>query len=262
LFGGISEPTTYGIALKMKTPFYANIIGSTTAAVFAGIVHLKAYAFGAHSLTGLPIYLGTNGDKSNFRNAIITAAIAIVVTCIAVWVLGFDDSIYNDDEKDLEASKEVKKVSDSKVFAPTSGEFIPASEINDDVFSAGTLGKVFGIKSNSGKIVSPIDGTIAVVFQTKHAIGLKSSSGAEILIHVGIDSINLQGKGLETFVKVGDQVKVGDLLLQYDKSVFEKNNIDDITIVALSNSDNFSNIKINDDSKNVNVGDSILFAYK
>lgn len=261
LFGGISEPTTYGISLKMKTPFYANIIGSTTAAVFAGIVNLKAYAFGAFSLTGIPSYLGTANNQANFKNAIITVAIAIVVTCIAVWILGFDDSIYNDDEENAK-EEAIKEVCDSEVFAPTSGMYVPASKIDDDVFSAGTLGKVFGIKSNDGKIVAPVDGTVEVVFQTKHAIGLVSDSGAEILIHVGIDSINLQGHGLETFVKVGDHVKVGDLLLKYDKAIFEKNDIDDVTIVILSNSDTFDNIKMNDDSRNVNVGEQILFGFK
>lgn len=262
LFGGISEPTTYGISLKMKTPFYANIFGSTVAATFAGVVHLKAYVFGAFSLTGLPSYFGTVNNQTNFRNAIITVAIDIVVTCIAVWVLGFDDSIYNDDEKDIPEDSKAKEVSDSEVFAPTTGKFVPASKIDDDVFSSETLGRIFGIKSSDGKIVSPIDGTISVVFQTKHAIGITSNSGAEILIHVGIDSINLKGQGLENFVKEGDQVKIGDLLLKYDKTVFEKNNIDDVTIVMFSNSDSFGKVKINNDSRDVIVGDSILFAYK
>lgn len=262
LFGGISEPTTYGISLKMKTPFYANIIGATVAAIYAGIVNLKAYAFGAYSLTALPAYLGNGNDNSNFTHAIITCIIAIVVTAVAVWILGFDDSIYSDDENVEEPTKEVKKVNDSEVFAPTSGRFVPFSEIDDDIFSTETLGKVFGIKSDNGKIAAPFDGTVSVIFQTKHAIGLVGDSGAEILIHVGIDSINLQGHGLETFVKVGDHVKTGDLLLQYDKSVFEKNNIDDVTVVVLSNSASFANVKINDSSRNVNAGDRILFAYK
>lgn len=260
LFGGISEPTVYGIDIKMKTPFYAHIFGATVAALYAGIVHLKAFAFGAISLTALPAYLGTSNDQSNFLNAIITCVIAIVATSIAVWVLGFDDSIYNDDEKS--SSNDAKAVSDSKLFAPTTGKFVPFSEIDDDVFSAGTLGKVFGIKSSDGKIVAPVDGTISVVFQTKHAIGIISNTGAEVLIHVGIDSINLQGQGLETFIKVGDHVKTGDLLLQYDKSVFEKNNIDDVTVVVLSNSDSFSNVKINEKSIDISAGDQILIAYK
>lgn len=212
LFGGTSEPALYGISVKMKKPLYATIIGSTVAGIYAGIVHLKVFAFGLFSVVGIPGYYSAK-YSSNLQHAIITAVLTIGVTMIAVWILGFDDSVY--DDYDEESAEDVdtapivlnENVDDSEVVSVTSGKIVKQEDIKDEVFSTGVIGKTVGIVSNDGVCYSPVDGEIASVFQTKHAMAFKSKEGTEVLMHVGIDSVNLEGEGFKVFVEEGDTVK-------------------------------------------------------
>ncbi len=237
LFGGISEPTTYGISMKMVKPYWANIIAASIAALYAGLVHLKAYAFGAYSLTSLLAYMGTEGDTSNFIHACITVAIDIVVTVALVYIFGFDDSIYGDDETPL-----TKKLNDGEISMPVEGAYIKQADLTDNTFKQGFLGACFGVKPSKNEIYSPINGTVKVVYETKHAIGIVGENGEEILVHIGIDSVNLKGEGLENYVKEDDVVTPSTKIASYDKAVFEKNNIDQTVIVALTNSNDFQEV--------------------
>ena len=247
LFGGISEPTTYGISMKMVKPYWANLIASTIAAVYAGLVHLKAYAFGAYSLTSLLAYMGTKGDKANFIHACITVAIDIVLTVILVYIFGYDDSIYNDD--DGEAKKTLdKKVRDDEIIAPVEGEFIKQENLSDNTFRKGILGPCFGIAPSGTNIYSPVNGIVNMVQESKHAIGITGESGDEILVHIGIDSVGLKGEGIENFVHVGDKVTTKTKIASFDKSVFTKNGINDTVIVVLTNSNSFKVIDFKESS--------------
>lgn len=236
LFGGISEPTVYGISMKMVKPYWANIIAASIAALYAGLVHLKAYAFGAYSLTSLLAYMGTEGDTTNFIHACITVAIDIVFTIALVYIFGFDDSIYGEDEDE---SVIETKLNDGQFVMPVEGQYIKQEDLSDNTFKQGYLGACFGVKPANTEIYSSVNGVVKVVHETKHAIGIVGENGEEILVHIGINSVNLKGQGLESYVKVGDKVITKTKIASYDKAVFEKNNIDETVIVALTNSKNY-----------------------
>lgn len=264
LFGGTSEPALYGISVKMKKPLYATIIGSTAAGIYAGLVHLKVFAFGLFSILGLPGYHSAQ-YTSNLQHALITSAIAVFGTMIAVWLIGFDDSVYGDTEansgtEEPDRIDQTGRISESEIVSVTSGTVVPMKEIKDEVFSAGIVGEAIGVISEDGNCYSPVDGVVAAVFQTKHAIGFKSTEGAEVLIHVGIDSVNLQGEGFEVFVQEGDIVKKGQKVLTYDKEVFEKNEIDETTILVVSNSSEYRGVKVISQKNQIKAGDPILEA--
>ena len=135
---------------------------------------------------------------------------------------------------------------------------VKQEDIKDEVFSTGVIGKTVGIVSNDGVCYSPVDGEIASVFQTKHAMAFKSKEGTEVLMHVGIDSVNLEGEGFKVFVEEGDTVKKGQKVLTYDKTVFEKNNIDETTIMAISNTQDYEDIQMLAKGEEIIAGDPIF----
>ena len=135
---------------------------------------------------------------------------------------------------------------------------VKQEDIKDEVFSTGVIGKTVGIVSNDGVCYSPVDGEVASVFQTKHAMAFKSKEGTEVLMHVGIDSVNLEGEGFKVFVEEGDTVKKGQKVLTYDKTVFEKNNIDETTIMAISNTQDYEDIQMLAKGEEIIAGDPIF----
>ena len=241
LFGGISEPSMYGIGFKMKKPLYASMFGAGVSGLFAGIMHLKAYTFGAYSILALPAYVGSN-DTRNFQIAIITVCISVIATMIATWVLGFDDTVYEED------SDEIINIHTKEVIIglPGKGELISSVDIPDEVFSSEVMGKTIALKNNNGLVVSPVNGKVTTIFPSKHAIGILSEEGVEILIHIGIDSVKLNGEGFEVFVEVGDSINIGDNIIRFDNEVLRKNEINNLVIMVVTNSDKFNNIKINE----------------
>ena len=240
---GITEPSLYGVTLKLKKPLIAAMIGGGCAGIYAGISGLVRYAFVSPGLAGLAAFIGEN--PMNIVHALITCIIAFGVTFVLTWIIGFDDPVEEDEIKD-EKSDEVVLESGSELVikSPLKGKVIPLSEVNDEVFSAEILGKGVAIIPEEGVVVSPVEGTIEAVLDSKHAIAIKSRDGIEILIHVGIDTVNLGGKYYNNFVKVGDNVKVGDKLLEFDREEIINNGYEITTPVLICNSVDFNEIKL------------------
>lgn len=240
---GITEPSLYGVTLKLKKPLIAAMIGGGCAGIYAGISGLVRYAFVSPGLAGLAAFIGEN--PMNIVHALITCIIAFGVTFVLTWVIGFDDPVEEDEIKD-EKSDEVVLESGSELVikSPLKGKIIPLSEVNDEVFSAEILGKGVAIIPEEGVVVSPVEGTVEAVLDSKHAIAIKSRDGIEILIHVGIDTVNLGGKYYNNFVKVGDNVKVGDKLLEFDIEEIINNGYEITTPVLICNSVDFNEIKL------------------
>jgi len=132
---------------------------------------------------------------------------------------------------------------DITILSPIEGEAVSIKEVNDPAFSGEALGKGIGIKPNVGRVVAPIDGKIAVIFGTKHAISIVSKSGAEILIHVGIDTVNLKGKYFKCYVNVDDEVKAGDLLEEFDISKIKEAGYDTISMVTITNTNDYAEVQ-------------------
>lgn len=247
---GITEPALYGVHLRLKRTLVACMIGAGSAGLFAGIVNLKAYAAVGPGLASLPMFIGA---ENNFIYALITAAISIIVTPIAVYFIGFNDPGAEDNaqassgestqvETTPPALKKEKLQSRLVVFSPIEGEAIPLKAVNDEAFSQEAMGKGMAIKPSKGQVVAPFDGTVQTVFRTKHSIGLRSVEGVEILIHIGIDTVKLKGQHFNVVVQEGDVVKHGQLLIEFNMEAIEKAGYDTTTPVIVTNSGDYLEI--------------------
>ncbi|HAP7703184.1 TPA: PTS transporter subunit EIIC [Enterococcus faecium] len=229
---GITEPSLYGVTLKLKKPLVASMIGGAIAGLYAGLSGLVRYAFVSPGLVALPAFIGEN--PMNIVHAIITCVIAFVATFIIAYLIGFDDT---SDESEQTAIAEAVIVEN-----PVKGTVCPISEVNDAVFSKGLLGKGVAIHPEENSIYSPVEGEVITILESKHAIGLRSKEGIELLIHVGIDTVNLKGEPFEVFVKAGDQVSAGQLLINADFAAIRNAGYDDTVIVVVTNSENYAGI--------------------
>lgn len=252
---GITEPSLYGVTLKLKKPLIAAMIGGGCAGIYAGISGLVRYAFVSPGLAALPAFIGEN--PMNIVHALITCAIAFVVTFVVTWVIGFEDPVEENEEVETEVINNIESNEKIEIFSPLKGELISLDKVNDDVFSTGLLGKGVAIIPSEGTVVSPVDGVVEAVLESKHAVALKSNSGVEMLIHVGIDTVNLEGRHYTSHVKIGDKIKIGEKLLSFDIDDIKKLGYDVVTPVLICNSDNYKNI-IGENSKNINFGDKII----
>jgi PTS system beta-glucosides-specific IIC component len=230
---GITEPSLYGVTLKLKKPLIASMIGGAIGGLYAGLSGLVRYAFVSPGLAALPAFIGEN--PMNIVHAIITCLISFSATFIIAYLMGFEDPI-----TEAESNEQLLENVNMTIKNPIKGNVIPLSEINDNVFSKGLLGKGVGIQPEENIIVSPIEGTVLTILESKHAIGLISSEGVEILIHVGIDTVNLKGAPFELFVKEGDYVSVGQELMAIDFKKIKEKGYDDTVILIVTNSDKFT----------------------
>lgn len=230
---GITEPSLFGVTLKLRKPLIASMIGGALGGLYAGLSGMVRYAFVSPGLAGLAAFIGKN--PMNIVHAIVTCLIAFISTFILTWLIGFDDIPEEVSDSTITPSK-------IEIGAPVQGEVIPISDINDGVFSKGLLGRGVGIKPEDGTIVSPVDGEVITVLDSKHAIGIRSKDGVELLIHVGIDTVNLKGESFKLFVKEHDFITTGQKIMQVDLDKIKSAGYDDTVILVITNSDLFPTI--------------------
>src|SRR5699024_10615826 len=233
-FAGITEPAIYGVGMKLKRPFIGGIIGGAVGGAYIGGMGVKSYAFVFGGLTTLPAFVG-----STFVHYIIGLVICFVVGAIATYILGFK-------EQGLDTTK-TQNISNDKsesinktvsVHSPVVGEIKELKDIKDGVFSDGLLGEGIAVIPENGEIYAPADGQLTTLFPTKTAYGLTLENGAEILAHIGINTVELDGKYFETFVEQGQKVKQGQLLAKFDVEQIGKD-YDISTPLLLTNKDNY-----------------------
>ncbi|MGL4337457.1 MAG: beta-glucoside-specific PTS transporter subunit IIABC [Turicibacter sp.] len=237
---GITEPAMYGVNLKLKKPFYAVMIGGGLGGLYAGVMSVKAYAFASPGLASLPIFIGGDG-MSNVFHAIMTCVVAFVGAFIATWFLGFED-VVEEGQVEEEPSNIIPLNNKIKVVSPVVGEVVQLSCVNDATFANEILGKGVAIQPTIGEVTSPVNGKVTAIFPTKHAIGITSDEGIEILIHVGINTVKLNGQYFESFVQTGDLVKVGDKLVGFDLEAIKQAGYDTITSVIVTNSNTYLDV--------------------
>lgn len=252
---GITEPCLYGVLLRLKKPLIASMIGGGIGGIYAGISGLVRYAFVSPGLAALPAFIGAN--PMNIVHAIITCIISFAAAFAAAWVLGFDEPADPGQAKKETKPSEKPGSKAAAVSAPVSGICIPLSEVNDAVFSQKILGDGAAIIPSEGKVYAPVNGTVSTVFDTKHAIGLLSEDGVELLIHIGIDTVNLEGKYFTAHVESGQKIRKGDLLVSFDQEMIQKVGYDTVTPVLITNTAEFHSIHT-DASGNVKAGDVLL----
>lgn len=263
---GITEPALYGVALRLKKPLIASMIGGGCAGIYAGLSGLVRYAFVSPGLAALPVFIGEN--PMNIVHALITCAIAFGVTFVVTWIMGFDEKLVVVNSEEVAEEKQTTVsvntvnekqdlVTEGEVLSPIAGKAIPLSEVNDDVFRSELMGKGMAIIPTEGKVVAPFDGKVITVFETKHAITLKGDNGVEVLIHIGMDTVSLKGKHFEAHIQSGQSVKAGDLLITFDKLAIEKEGYETVTPIIVANTPDYSEI-IGITSKEIKCGDRLI----
>jgi beta-glucoside PTS system EIICBA component len=259
---GITEPALYGVNLRFKTPLYSAMIGGTVGGLFLGLFRVSNYSGGSPGFLTLPSYIG--GDSMmNFAYACIGAAISVVVAFVACLILYKDKAeVIDNVDKEVavnkdEDNKKKPLVNKITIASPMDGEIMPLKEVKDETFASEMMGKGVAIKPIEGKVVSPINGTVETIFKTKHAIGLKSSDGVEVLIHIGIDTVQLEGKHFTSYINDGDEVKVGDTLIEFDMEAIKKEGYELVTPVIVTNTVDYLEV-LPMNLKNAKVGDTII----
>ncbi|MBS4213749.1 beta-glucoside-specific PTS transporter subunit IIABC [Neobacillus rhizophilus] len=233
---GITEPGIYGVTLPLKKPFIAGIIGAAIGGGIIGYAGTNAFASGAPGLLTLPIFYGPGGQ--GFTGLIIGIVVAFLVSAGLTYVLGFEDPV----EEEITAPETGKAASSEQIASPITGKVVNLSDVSDPVFASESMGKGIAIEPSVGRVVSPVNGVVTVAFKTKHAIGLVSEQGAEILIHVGIDTVQLDGKYFTSHVKQGDKVSVGDLLVEFDIEKIKQAGYEVTTPVIVTNSSIYTEV--------------------
>ena len=232
-FMGITEPAIFGVNLRFFKPFICGAVGGACGALYASIVGLGATGTGVTGIFGLLLCLH---DPLNY---IIMFLIAAGVSFALTWMFG-----YKDPEEPVKTAAKIEtaeaapavhmETEPNAVYAPVAGKVIPYTEIGDETFASGALGTGVGIIPAKGEVAAPFDGEIAMFFDTKHAIGLVSESGTEILIHVGINTVELNGKHFTALKESGAKVKAGERLLEFDMDAIKAEGYDITTAVLVS----------------------------
>ncbi len=262
---GITEPTIYGVTLRLKKPFICGCVGGAIGAVVMSFFNSAYYAY-----AGLPgpltiVNAISKDAPMSFIGELIGCAVAVVIAIVLIQVIGFDDPKSKEDkpaekaeQDEKQATEEIEEKTEEKVvMSPLTGEVIPLSEVKDEAFSSEAMGKGCAIIPTEGTVCAPFDGTIVGLLDSHHAVGMESENGIEILIHVGMDTVKLNGKHFVSHVEQGQKVKKGQLLLEFDIPAIQKAGYEVATPVIIANTDEFSDI-VTEANGQVHCGERLL----
>lgn len=246
-FMGITEPAIFGVNLRYFKPFICGCIGGACGALFASITQLGASGTGVTGLFGILLCL--NMPVQYLIMMVISISVAFALT----WLFGYNDEetetkkTVETDSKTVETDSKAVSVIETEpntIYAPVEGNVIPMEDIKDETFASGVLGQGVGIEPAKGEVRAPFDGTVTTIFNTKHALGLTSNDGLEVLIHVGINTVELEGKYYTAKAANGDRIKAGQLLLTFDKNAISQAGYDVTTVVLVTNADDYSKVSV------------------
>lgn len=248
---GITEPTLYGVNLPKKYPLVAAMIGGAAGGLYAGLTHTHRFATGSSGLPAVFLYIGDD-TMIYFYNILIALIVSFVVTAVVTYIL----SLKFEKEPEIKSIGKME-VAKGEILSPLHGKLYSLTEAKDEAFASKMLGDGALIQPVDGKVYAPFNGKIITLFPTKHAIGILSDDGIELLIHFGIDIVNLDGKYFTTFVEQGQRVNQGDLLIEADIKKIEAEGYLTQVPVIITNSTSYQSIKLSD-KKDVNYQDIIL----
>ena len=272
---GITEPAIYGANLRLKKPMVYAVISGALGGALMGWGGSYGNAFANQGVLTIPVYASA-GTKA-FICYILGCLIAFGGACILTVILGFNDLPSDEPPVEKNSSKAYQIEDDQEenpaktidedlvlddcdlsVNSPVAGKTIPLTQVSDEVFASGVLGKGIAVQPASGKILAPADATVSMIYPTLHAIGLILDSGIEMMIHIGIDTVKLNGKYFEKHVQDGDHVKKGQLLVSFDMQKIEQAGYDLTTTVVVTNSKNYAAIG-STNKNNVTNNDQLLY---
>lgn len=240
---GITEPVLYGLNLPKKYPLVASMIGGGLGGLYAGITHTHRFATGSSGIPAILLYIGED-SMAYFWNIIIALLITAVSTAVITFVLSL--KYENKESKETAPAAEPVVIADIEadvVYAPVNGNVIAMEKIPDPTFSEGVLGKTIGMEPADGIVRAPFNGKVVQASDTGHAIGLESSDGMEVLIHVGVDTVEMGGHGFDVKVKEGDDVQAGQELLVFDRKAVADAGHPDVVILIVLNADDYASFE-------------------
>lgn len=250
---GITEPAIYGVNLRLKKPMICGCIAGAIGGGIGGAFQAVSWSYNMPGIATLPAYFKA-GHMTQFIGLVISILVSFVLGALLTYLVGFKEEITELNENEPETKLTEGTV---EVASPVSGKVIPVSKVNDEAFASEMMGKGVGIIPNDGKVYAPFDGTISALFDTNHAVGLTGENGLETLIHIGIDTVKLDGKGFKVHTKTDESVKKGDLLVEFDKELLEKEGFDTTVIFIVVNMDQVKDMKI-EDEKTVKALESVM----
>lgn len=260
-FMGITEPLLYGVNLPKKYPLYASMVGGACGGLYAGLTHTHRFATGSSGLPAVLLYIGDN-TMTFFYNILISIVIACVVSAVLTWILASafekkaasktvtetntntNTNTSSSQEPTPVLSMNQEKPENEVVLATTPGSILPLNTAPDEAFASGMLGQGAVIRPSKGEVVAPFDGKVSVFFPTKHAIGLTSQDGIEVLVHIGVNTVELNGKYFDAKVSQGDVVRKGQTLLNFDVDQIAKAGYPTETMVLVTNTPDFKSVNV------------------
>lgn len=243
---GITEPALYGVTMKLKKPLWVVVLSGGIAGLFAGLTNMRTYASATAGILALPVYI--TDDLSNVMNAAICILIALIVSFVLTFFFVKIDSPVTEEERLIKKEglndETITQGYDQaiKVLSPIKGQIIPLTEVPDSVFANEIMGRTIAIEPEDNTVFAPFDGEIVTVFPTEHALGIKDKNGVELLVHIGIDTVELDGKGFKLDVKVGDIVQQGQKIGTFDREVIRNAGYSPVTLVVVTNTDQFIDV--------------------
>ncbi|MCO6535193.1 beta-glucoside-specific PTS transporter subunit IIABC [Lactobacillus sp.] len=251
---GITEPALYGINLPKRYPLIAAMIGGAFGGLYAGLTHTHRFATGSSGLPAVLLYIGDNTLRY-LINILIAMVIGVVITAVLTYLLSL--KYETNDKKKVQLATEPQVVY-AEISSPVKGELLPLSQSDDEAFASQAMGKGFVVKPSEGKVYAPVDGKVVSLFSTKHAIGILGDNGAEILIHIGIDTVDLKGKYFTAHVKQGQKVTKGQLLIEFDRSKITASGYNDEIMVIITNTNSYQNVELLDSATVTDLNKPIL----
>ena len=247
-FLGITEPVIFGVNLRFRKPFVLSLLAGALGGALSALLGLAGTSNGITIIPGSMLYVG-NGQLLQY---LFMVAVSFALGFTFTYLFGYDDSMLDtpveaegrssQETQEEEVAAPATERADEKLRSPIVGEVVALNEVNDPVFSSGVMGQGIAVKPSKGVVYAPADAEIAIAFPTGHAYGLKTDNGAEILIHVGIDTVSMNGEGFEAKVSQGDRVRAGDVIGTFDSEAIAANGLDDTTMVIITNTMDYAEV--------------------
>lgn len=254
---GVTEPAIYGILLPLKKPFIISCIAGGIGGGFYGAFNFRKFMMGGMGIFEFPAMIEPDGSLGNLMVAVAGVGITMVIAFVATMLL------YKEPEEQAEAETKTLEKTDNnivkkiKIASPLKGKVIKLADMKDEAFASGVLGKGAAIVPEEGKVYAPADGEITALFPTLHAMGIKTDEGAELLIHIGLDTVQLNGEGFEAHIKDGDRIQKGQLLISFDKVLLESKGYCLETPMLVTNSEEYLEVAEMAEG-NIMPGDDLL----
>ncbi|QID95716.1 PTS transporter subunit EIIC [Limosilactobacillus fermentum] len=243
---GVTEPSIYGVTLPRKVPFILSCIGGAVSGGIIGAFGSRLYMLPSMGIFAIPAYANPKGmDTMQMIGVVVAGVIAFIVGFALQILFGkkYVDQEYNEKQAKKAELVDQEVVKGTKLVSPLDGTVMPLAEVKDEVFSSGAMGQGVAVEPTNGLLRAPADGKMVMTFATGHAVGMKSNDGAEILIHIGMDTVNLQGKGFETLVQKGQEVKAGDPLVKFDIDAIKEAGYTVTTPIVITNSKEYGQVR-------------------